>query len=101
MKTKMNFYAVCTFLGLSCVFAQAENQNRIYLDSGNVQITKDGIYLDLGEGFLAISSAGQDQNGSYVVPTDGVSMTTCRKCGKEYDEDNQSRKCPHGWIVHH
>lgn len=77
----------------------AENDDRLYIESAIVHIGNQGIFLNLQEKILPITGIAKDEKGVYVTVVDSVDMTTCRRCGKDYDSDNQSSKCPHGWIL--
>jgi len=80
--------------------SMSENSDRLYIDSAIVHIGNQGIFLNLHENVLPITGIAQDEKGVYVtVDSAAVNMTTCRRCGKDYDSDNQSSKCPHGWIL--
>lgn len=103
MKTKTKFclIAFCALLS-SAAFAQEIAFEKLYLESGNIQITPQGMFLDLNGEFLRINSVNQDEKGIFVTALPGqVNVITCKRCGNEYDSDNQSSRCPHGWLVYH
>ena len=78
----------------------SENDDRLYIESATVQIGNQGIFLNLQDKALPIAGIAQDEKGIYaIVNSAAVDMTTCRRCGKDYDADNQSSKCPHGWML--
>jgi hypothetical protein len=107
MRTKISSFLLMCFILLSCsIFAHSLPERngfeKLYLESGTVQITPQGIFLDLNGDYMQIYSISQDEKGPFVIArSDQVSMVTCKRCGKNYDEDNQSNRCPHGWLVHH
>jgi hypothetical protein len=80
--------------------AIAENDDRLYIESATVHIGNQGVFLNLHEKVLPITGIAQDEKGVYVtVDRAAVDMMRCRRCGKDYDADNQSSKCPHGWVL--
>jgi hypothetical protein len=92
----------CILLTMPFVEATStsENNDRLYIDSAMVHIENQGIFLNLHDKVLPITGIAQDEKGVYVtVDSAAVNMTTCRRCGKDYDSDNQSSRCPHGWIL--
>lgn len=106
MRTKKFFYlfAFCTVLS-ALIFAESftgtvgKGEEKIYIESGVVHITSSGMFLDLDGSFLPINAITQDENGIFVNVNSAVDITTCPRCGKSYDADNQSKKCPHGWLL--
>jgi hypothetical protein len=78
----------------------AENDDRLYIESAVIHVEKQGIFLNLHEKVLPITGIARDERGVYVtVDSEAVNMITCRRCGMDYDADNQSSKCPHGWVL--
>lgn len=77
------------------------SEEKLYIESGLVQIADQSIFLNLDEKVLPITGIAEDEKGIYVTlaPTTAVDIVTCRRCGKDYDADNQSKKCPHGWVL--
>jgi hypothetical protein len=103
---KLSFMTTFCMLFTAMAFAEAtstsiaENDDRLYIESAIVHIGNQGIFLNLHEKVLPITGIAQDEKGVYAtVDSAAVDMTTCRRCGKDYDADNQSKKCPHGWIL--
>jgi|GEM_PF-3868457 len=72
---------------------------KYYVEPGTVHVAPNGIFLNLSGIFVPVNGVCFDEGGIYVTGYDAVMMVTCSRCGKRYDADNQSSKCPHGWRV--
>lgn len=74
----------------------AEDCNNVIAmnENGEVYLKADNIVAISKETFANFAQA------SLAVRSEQVSVVTCKKCNKEYDKDNQSKNCPHGWLVY-
>lgn len=88
------------------LFAQSVNVNhenneeKLYITSGNIQIVDEEFFLYSHGALIPIAKVDKDELGTYVlVNPDFVWEVKCNVCGKTYDRDNQSSRCPHGWIL--
>lgn len=107
MKTKMSSYmfAFCMVLN-TLLFAHSlpesvgETEEKLYLEFGDIQIVNRDIFLNIDGNLLPITTVSKDEKGTYVtVNPAAVDVVICSRCKKEYDADNQSSKCPHGWLL--
>ena len=74
---------------------------KFYVTPGTVHVGANGIFLNLEENFIPVNAVCMDEYGGYVLGYNAVYVVECPRCGVEYDADNQSSKCPHGWKVHY
>lgn len=105
MKTISYFFVLITLL-TSLTWAESssgeisENEEKLYIESGTVQIENNEIFLNLNGRVLPIASLGKDRKGVYAT-AGSVWMVKCPRCDQFYNLDSQSRNCPHGLNVHH
>lgn len=72
MKTKiflslLTFCIVLGFINKVQSSNLSEGKQRLYLESGNIQIANNDFFLNLGNEFLPISSIGRDEKGAYIL----------------------------------
>jgi hypothetical protein len=87
--------ALCMLLNLSS-FADNAEEKKLYLDSGDIKITTDGIFLDLNGAYLPVDRVAKDEQGVFVTAyIDQDCIVVCSACGLKVDLDEQESKCPH------
>lgn len=81
------------------LFGNNLSETKLYLDSANVKVMPEGLFLELDNGLLPIDAIGKDAQGIFII---GYSKKTqilyCADCGMEFDLDKQSPYCPHPAI---
>lgn len=86
----MNKY-LCAFLVTLCSYSNNSYANeKIYVDSKDVMVADNGIYVKYDDNVLQTRSIVFDDNGIYFIPTD-----------LNNDFDFQLWICPDKWCLHH
>ncbi|NGX47445.1 MAG: hypothetical protein K1000chlam3_00819 [Chlamydiae bacterium] len=100
MRGCMKKLLVFCFIALSaCAFAQSPTiGQRFYVNPENIHISQHEIAVDVDGCLLPIAMSSVDKHGVYAI-SDGVHMIFCPVCEEPFDFDNQSSKCPHGWLI--
>jgi|GEM_PF-5087473 len=94
-KTGPFLVALCMLLNLS-LFADNAEEKKLYLESGNIKVTADGIFLDLDGAYLPVDRVAKDEQGVFVTAyIDQDCIVVCSVCGLRVDLDEQESKCPH------
>jgi len=96
---KASFYlvAVCALLNFPLV-ADVLNETRLYLDSANIKVLPEGLFLELEHGLLPIETIGRDEQGIFVTAYSDQKLAYCFRCELTFDPNEQSIDCPHRWF---
>lgn len=97
MKTLI-YGAALALLFIQPVFGEQANLNqgeseKFYVHPNSVHVNTHGIFVELEGNFIPVKVIGMDEGGMYAMSYN--KFITCPKCGKEYDPNFQSARCPH------
>lgn len=75
----------------------ADEKDKLYVESSDIAIIKNKIYLCCDSLLLPVTLVGVDSQGLYIEGfLEAVkSLTKCPICQQYYDSDNQPSTCPH------
>ncbi len=91
---KKALIAACFALTLS-LFGHDSIKNRFYLDSADIKILPEGLFLVLEDGLLPIEIAGQDERGAFITTPRNSKTVVCVVCDLEFDPNERAAYCPH------
>ncbi len=101
-KMRMLCFIVCGILiGSTTSFANLSTlagqyvDGKYYIEPGTVHVAPSGIFLNCEGDFIPVEMVCVDEFGVYVLGYDCMRMVTCSRCGKSYNADRYSDRCPH------
>jgi hypothetical protein len=88
-------FSLCIFSGLSAE-EFARHEKKIYLNSNQVQIDKDEIFVNLSNQFVSVERIHRDRNGIYILTSD-YRLSRCPKGHYSPDGDGLCNQpgCPY------
>jgi hypothetical protein len=102
MKKMICFFVVglSMFLGTAAFaetapFAGQCIDGKFYVEPGTVHVAPNGIFLNLEGNCVPVNYVAMDEYGVYVLGYDCMRMVTCPRCGRTYNADRYSDRCPH------
>lgn len=73
----------------------SEMDGKLYVTPGSVYVALDAIYVNLDGNFVPVNSVKVDENGVYVEGLETACMVYCAGCGRTYDREKYTVRCPH------
>lgn len=84
-----------TALAITAPLADQYIDGKLYVEPGTVHVAPDGIFLHLEGNFVPVNAVCIDDGGIYVLGYEVKRMVYCSQCGRTYNADRFSSRCPH------
>ena len=68
---------------------------KLYVEPGTVHVAPNGIFFIEDGNFIPVEWVSIDEYGVYVLTYDCRRMVKCSDCGRVYNADVYSDRCPH------
>lgn len=102
MKKTLFFLILCLpALLQTFIFAETASlagqfiDGKYYVAPGTVHVGPENIYLNLEGNLYPIQAVCIDDYGVYVLGYEVRRETLCTRCGRVYDSERYSDRCPH------
>lgn len=91
---KKALIVVCLVLSLA-LFGHDSTENRCYLNSADIKVFPEGLFLVLDGGLLPIETVSKDEQGVFVTIPRNNKTVVCVLCDLEFDPNERAPYCPH------
>jgi hypothetical protein len=87
--------STAAFASDAAPFAGQNIDGKLYVEPGTVYVAPNGIFLNIEGNFISVEGVCMDAYGVYAIGYDAMRMVTCPRCGRKYNADRYSDRCPH------